>query len=96
MDCGRDCRISTSRASFASISVVVGSSKNGTSGSIASTAARITGRFSPHDSLQGIHVVLTGRNAPEALIEAADLVTDTTLVKHPFRTGIKRQPGVEF
>lgn len=42
------------------------------------------------------HVVLTGRNAKPALIEAADLVTEMTLVKHPFRTGIKAQPGVEF
>ncbi len=42
------------------------------------------------------HVVLTGRNASEALIEAADLVTEMTLVKHPFRSGIKAQPGVEF
>jgi cob(I)alamin adenosyltransferase len=42
------------------------------------------------------HVVLTGRNAAPALIEAADLVTEMTLVKHPFRGGIKAQPGVEF
>ena len=42
------------------------------------------------------HVVVTGRNAPEALIEAADLVTEMTLVKHPFRAGIKAQAGVEF
>jgi cob(I)alamin adenosyltransferase len=42
------------------------------------------------------HAVLTGRNAPEALIEAADLVTEMTLVKHPFRSGIKAQAGVEF
>ena len=42
------------------------------------------------------HVVLTGRNAKDALIEAADLVTEMTLVKHPFRAGIKAQPGVEF
>ncbi|MPL67332.1 Cob(I)yrinic acid a,c-diamide adenosyltransferase [bioreactor metagenome] len=42
------------------------------------------------------HVILTGRNAAEALIEAADLVTEMTLVKHPFRAGIKAQPGVEF
>ncbi|MBI3451278.1 MAG: cob(I)yrinic acid a,c-diamide adenosyltransferase [Rhodospirillales bacterium] len=42
------------------------------------------------------HVVLTGRNAAEELIEAADLVTEMTLVKHPFRAGIKAQPGVEF
>ena len=42
------------------------------------------------------HVVLTGRNAAPALIEAADLVTEMTLVKHPFRSGIKAQAGVEF
>ena len=42
------------------------------------------------------HVVLTGRNAAEGLIEAADLVTEMTLIKHPFRSGIKAQPGVEF
>ncbi|MFQ5624141.1 MAG: cob(I)yrinic acid a,c-diamide adenosyltransferase [Paracoccaceae bacterium] len=42
------------------------------------------------------HVVLTGRNAAEALIEAADLVTEMELVKHPFRSGIKAQIGVEF
>jgi cob(I)alamin adenosyltransferase len=42
------------------------------------------------------HVVLTGRNAPQGLIEAADLVTEMTLVKHPFRAGIKAQAGVEF
>lgn len=42
------------------------------------------------------HAVLTGRNAPEALVEAADLVTEMTLVKHPFRAGIKAQAGVEF
>ncbi len=42
------------------------------------------------------HVVLTGRNAKPELIEAADLVTEMTLVKHPFRAGIKAQAGVEF
>jgi cob(I)alamin adenosyltransferase len=42
------------------------------------------------------HVVLTGRNAKPELIEVADLVTEMTLVKHPFRSGIKAQPGVEF
>jgi len=42
------------------------------------------------------HVVLTGRNAADALIEAADLVTEMELVKHPFRSGIKAQIGVEF
>ncbi len=42
------------------------------------------------------HVLLTGRNAKPELIEAADLVTEMTLVKHPFRDGIKAQAGVEF
>lgn len=42
------------------------------------------------------HVVLTGRNAKQELIDIADLVTEMTLVKHPFRSGIKGQPGVEF
>lgn len=45
---------------------------------------------------KGQHVVLTGRNASPLLIEAADLVTEMTMVKHPFRDGIKAQPGVEF
>jgi cob(I)alamin adenosyltransferase len=42
------------------------------------------------------HVVLTGRNAKDELIEISDLVTEMTLVKHPFRSGIKAQAGVEF
>jgi cob(I)alamin adenosyltransferase len=42
------------------------------------------------------HVVLTGRNAKDELIEMADLVTEMTLIKHPFRAGIKAQAGVEF
>jgi len=42
------------------------------------------------------HVVLTGRNAKEELIEFADLVTEMELIKHPFRSGIKAQVGVEF
>ncbi|SEK91620.1 cob(I)yrinic acid a,c-diamide adenosyltransferase [Pacificibacter marinus] len=42
------------------------------------------------------HVVLTGRNAKEELIEAADLVTEMELIKHPFRSGVKAQIGVEF
>ncbi|MEM7497988.1 MAG: cob(I)yrinic acid a,c-diamide adenosyltransferase [Pseudomonadota bacterium] len=42
------------------------------------------------------HVCLTGRNAKPELIEAADLVTEMTLVKHPFREGVKAQKGVEF
>ena len=43
------------------------------------------------------HVVLTGRGAPQALIERADLVTEMSLVKHPFREqGVKAQLGIEF
>jgi len=42
------------------------------------------------------HLVATGRNAPEALIAAADLVTEMGQVKHPFRGGVKAQAGVEF
>jgi cob(I)alamin adenosyltransferase len=42
------------------------------------------------------HVILTGRNAAEPLIELADLVTEMELVKHPFRSGIRAQQGVEF
>jgi len=43
------------------------------------------------------HVVLTGRGAPADLVAAADLVTEMTLVKHPFREqGVKAQPGIEF
>ncbi len=42
------------------------------------------------------HVVVTGRNALEPLIAAADLVTEMTMVKHPFRSGVKAQPGVEY
>ena len=42
------------------------------------------------------HVILTGRNAADELIEIADLVTEMELVKHPFRSGVKAQAGVEF
>jgi cob(I)alamin adenosyltransferase len=43
------------------------------------------------------HVILTGRGAPAPLIEAADLVTEMSLVKHPFREqGVKAQAGIEF
>jgi cob(I)alamin adenosyltransferase len=42
------------------------------------------------------HVVLTGRNAAEELIECADLVTEMEMIKHPFRSGIKAQIGVEY
>ena len=42
------------------------------------------------------HVIITGRNAPEALVEFADLVTEMQVVKHPYQSGIKAQPGIEF
>lgn len=43
-----------------------------------------------------LHVVVTGRNAKPAMIEAADLVTEMTLVKHHFAAGVKAQEGIEF
>ena len=52
--------------------------------------------FLLHEKPQMTHVCLTGRNAKEELIEAADLVTEMELIKHPFRDGVKAQPGVEF
>ena len=42
------------------------------------------------------HVIITGRNAKEELIEIADLVTNMDLIKHPFRGGVKAQIGIEF
>ena len=48
------------------------------------------------DKPRDLHVVVTGRNAPAPLIEAADLVTEMNLVKHPFRAGVKAQAGIEF
>ena len=42
------------------------------------------------------HVIITGRNARDELIEIADLVTEMTLIKHPFRSGVKAQEGIEF
>ena len=43
------------------------------------------------------HVAVTGRGAPQALVDAADLVTEMTLVRHPFREqGVKAQAGVEY
>jgi cob(I)alamin adenosyltransferase len=44
----------------------------------------------------GLHVVVTGRNAKPELLAAADLVTEMTLVKHPFRAGVKAQLGIEY
>jgi cob(I)alamin adenosyltransferase len=46
----------------------------------------------PHD----LHVVVTGRNASAELVEIADLVTEMTLIKHPFRAGVRAQKGIEF
>lgn len=43
-----------------------------------------------------LHVVVTGRNAPAALVEAADLVTEMQATKHPFKAGVKAQEGIEF
>jgi cob(I)alamin adenosyltransferase len=42
------------------------------------------------------HVVITGRDAPAALIEVADLVTEMREIKHPYQTGIKAQPGIDY
>jgi cob(I)alamin adenosyltransferase len=49
-------------------------------------------RAKPRD----LHLIVTGRNARPELIETADLVTEMTLVKHPFRSGVKAQLGIEF
>jgi cob(I)alamin adenosyltransferase len=49
-------------------------------------------RQKPRDT----HVIVTGRNAKDELIEAADLVTEMTMIKHPFRDGVKAQAGIEF
>jgi cob(I)alamin adenosyltransferase len=43
-----------------------------------------------------LHIIVTGRNAKEELIEIADLVTEMTEIKHPFRSGVKAQAGIEF
>jgi len=43
-----------------------------------------------------LHLVITGRSAPEALIQQADLVTEMRLIKHPYDQGIQAQPGIEF
>jgi cob(I)alamin adenosyltransferase len=60
--------------------------------------------YLPLDEVKGVleakprdlHVIVTGRNAKPELIEIADLVTEMTLVKHPFRAGVKAQKGIEF
>jgi cob(I)alamin adenosyltransferase len=43
-----------------------------------------------------LHLVITGRYAPEELIDFADLVTEMEAIKHPFQEGVKAQPGIEF
>ena len=43
-----------------------------------------------------LHLIITGRDAPQALIDYADLVTEMKLIKHPYDVGIKAQPGIEF
>jgi cob(I)alamin adenosyltransferase len=53
-------------------------------------------RFLRDEKPDNVHVVVTGRNAPEDLIEIADLVTEMTQIKHPFRSGVKAQEGIEF
>jgi ATP:corrinoid adenosyltransferase len=47
-------------------------------------------------SQPALHIVVTGRDAPSELIEAADLVTEMTEIKHPFTSGIRAQQGIEF
>jgi cob(I)alamin adenosyltransferase len=45
---------------------------------------------------QGLHVIITGRDAPQELIDFADLVTEMQEVKHPYKKGLKAQPGIDF
>ena len=52
--------------------------------------------FLLHEKPADTHVVLTGRNASPKLLETADLATEMTLLKHPFRDGVKAQQGIEF
>jgi cob(I)alamin adenosyltransferase len=62
------------------------------------------GYLSPETVIAGLaqkpslsHVILTGRGAPQSLIDVADLVTEMTLIKHPYREqGVSAQPGIEF
>jgi cob(I)alamin adenosyltransferase len=48
------------------------------------------------DRPKDLHLVVTGRNAKPELIDIADLVTEMTMIKHPFREGVKAQAGIEF
>ncbi|MGM0560373.1 MAG: cob(I)yrinic acid a,c-diamide adenosyltransferase [Pseudomonadota bacterium] len=52
--------------------------------------------FLQEEKPKDTHVLITGRNAKDELIEIADLVTEMTMVKHPFRDGVKAQAGIEF
>jgi cob(I)alamin adenosyltransferase len=60
--------------------------------------------YLPHDEVLDVlrskpadtHVIVTGRNAKDELIDLADLVTEMTEIKHPFRAGVKAQAGIEF
>ncbi len=49
-----------------------------------------------HAAQPALHIVVTGRDAPAELIEAADLVTEMREIKHPFTAGIRAQQGIEF
>ncbi|MGI9524231.1 MAG: cob(I)yrinic acid a,c-diamide adenosyltransferase [Hyphomicrobiaceae bacterium] len=52
--------------------------------------------FLAHEKPDDTHVIITGRNAKDELLEQADLATEMTLLKHPFRSGVKAQAGIEF
>ena len=52
--------------------------------------------FLSNEKPKDTHVILTGRNAPDKLIQCADLVTEMTLIKHHFREGVMSQKGIEF
>ena len=59
-------------------------------------AARRGAGGAASDKPRDTHVIVTGRNAKDELIEIADLVTEMTEIKHPFRAGVKAQAGIEF
>ncbi len=48
------------------------------------------------DRANGLHVIITGRDAPRELIDFADLVTKMREIKHPYQQGIRAQPGIDF
>ncbi|MCC6981908.1 MAG: cob(I)yrinic acid a,c-diamide adenosyltransferase, partial [Bauldia sp.] len=52
--------------------------------------------FLREEKPEDVHVIVTGRNAKDELLEIADLVTEMEMVKHPFRSGVKAQKGIEF